>query len=113
MDYLGNKELLKNYKIGFLCSRKVPANVILKTYDWAIEQRDNGICIYQDLYDELKKFNSIRILESLWCFKRYNTSSSNLRDHFKSFIDNNDGLIVAEISDWASSGAIGTPNNLA
>ncbi len=65
MQYLGNQELLNQYKIGFLCSRKVPANIILKTYDWAIEQRDNGICVVsgfhskieKDVFDILKKGN--------------------------------------------------------
>lgn len=36
---LGNTALLKLHKPAFLCSRKVPASVVLKCYDWAIEQR--------------------------------------------------------------------------
>ena len=55
MEYLGNKEILKNYKIGFLCSRKVPASVILKTYDWAIEQRDTGSCIISGFHSKIEK----------------------------------------------------------
>jgi len=55
MEYLGNKEILKNCKIGFLCSRKVPANIILKTYDWAIEQRDNGICVVSGFHSKIEK----------------------------------------------------------
>jgi len=31
--YLDNKALLSQHKIGFLCSRKIPAHRILKTYD--------------------------------------------------------------------------------
>ncbi|MBV6419055.1 MAG: hypothetical protein DAHOPDDO_00265 [Ignavibacteriaceae bacterium] len=38
MEYLGNKEILNSYKIGFLCSSKIPANIILKTYDWTIRK---------------------------------------------------------------------------
>ncbi len=52
MEYLGNREILDNYKIGFLCSRKVPVDIILKTYDWAIEQRDNGICVVSGFHSE-------------------------------------------------------------
>jgi hypothetical protein len=37
--YLGNPELLKLPKTAFLCSRQVPAGVMLKCYDWAIAQR--------------------------------------------------------------------------
>ena len=55
MEYFGNKEILKNYKVGFLCSRKVPANIILKTYDWAIEQRDKGICIVSGFHSKIEK----------------------------------------------------------
>jgi hypothetical protein len=40
---LGNTELLK--QTTFLCSRKVPAGIILKSYDWAKQQRDAGNCI--------------------------------------------------------------------
>lgn len=67
---------------------------------------------YQVLYDELKKFNAVRILESTWCFKRINTNSEGLRDYFKNYIDSDDGIIVSEISDWASSRTDGNPNQL-
>lgn len=55
MNYLGNKEILRHYKIGFLCSRKVPANIILKTYDWAIEKRDKGVCIVSGFHSKIEK----------------------------------------------------------
>ena len=31
-DTRGNKEILNLHKTAFLCSRKVPANIILKSY---------------------------------------------------------------------------------
>ena len=55
MEYFGNKELLNNYKIGFLCSRKVPAEIILKTYDWAIKQRDEGKCIISGFHSKIEQ----------------------------------------------------------
>ena len=55
MFYFGNKLILENYKIGFLCSRKVPANIILKSYDWAIEQRDKGVCIVSGFHSKIEK----------------------------------------------------------
>jgi predicted Rossmann fold nucleotide-binding protein DprA/Smf involved in DNA uptake len=55
MYYIGNKDILNNYKIGFLCSRKVPANIILKTYDWAIEQRDKGVCVVSGFHSKIEK----------------------------------------------------------
>jgi len=57
---------------------------------------------YKTLYDELAKFNAVSILESDWCFERINTNAKGLRDYFKKFIDDDDGLFIAEIADWAS-----------
>ena len=71
------------------------------------KQRD-----YKTLRDELKSFNAIEILESTYCFKRLNTSCSGLRDYFKAFIDSDDGLMISEVSDWASFNTNGTPNSL-
>lgn len=55
MNYLGNKKILDNYKIGFLCSKRVPADVILKTYDWAIEQKNKGICVVSGFHSKIEK----------------------------------------------------------
>lgn len=67
---------------------------------------------YQKLYDEFEKFNAVRILKSLWCFNRNNTTAAGLRDHFKKFIDSDDGLVVAEVTDWATYNVEGSPNDL-
>ena len=55
MGSIGNNEILNNYKIGFLCSRKVPSNIILKTYDWAIAQRDAGKCVVSGFHSKIEK----------------------------------------------------------
>ena len=39
-ESLGNIELLKLPKTAFFCSRQVPASVVLKYYDQALEQRE-------------------------------------------------------------------------
>ena len=52
---LGNQELLKLNKTAFLCSRKVPASVVLKCYDWAIAQREKGNCIISGFHSQLEK----------------------------------------------------------
>lgn len=67
---------------------------------------------YQSLYDELEKFNAVRILESTWCFNRNNTTAKGLRDYFKKFIDKDDGIMMSEVSDWASFNTDGTPKDL-
>jgi len=71
------------------------------------KQRD-----YKKLYDELAIFKAIRILKSLWCFKCERTSAESLRDHFFRFIDNDDGLIVAEVTEWASIETESNPSEL-
>ena len=53
--YLGNTELLKLPKTAFLCSRQVPAGVVLKFYDWAIAQREAGRCIISGFHSQLEK----------------------------------------------------------
>lgn len=55
MEYLGNTELLDLHKTAFLCSRKVPASVVLKCYDWAIEQREAGNCIISGFHSQIEK----------------------------------------------------------
>jgi len=52
---LGNIHLLKLPKIAFLCSRKVPASLVLKCYDWAIEQREKGNCVISGFHSQLEK----------------------------------------------------------
>ena len=68
---------------------------------------------YQTLYDELEKYKAVRMLKSDWCFKYPEKDASvKLRDHFKSFIDKDDGIIVSEVIGWASFNAENSPNNL-
>ncbi len=67
---------------------------------------------YQKLYDELNSFSAVRILESIWCFKRFNIDAAGLRDHFKKFIDSDDGLVVSEVINWATFKTLKTPNDL-
>jgi hypothetical protein len=67
---------------------------------------------YRELYEELDNLNAVRILESDWCLERYNTTPSELRDYFKSFLDNDEGLFVIEANNWATSNTFSTPNDL-
>jgi predicted Rossmann fold nucleotide-binding protein DprA/Smf involved in DNA uptake len=54
-EYLGNIELLKLHKTAFLCSRKIPASIVLKCYDWAIEQREQNNCIISGFHSQIEK----------------------------------------------------------
>jgi predicted Rossmann fold nucleotide-binding protein DprA/Smf involved in DNA uptake len=55
MDLIGNKDILNLEKTAFLCSRKVPAEIILKSYDWAKRQRENGNCIVCGNHSQIEK----------------------------------------------------------
>lgn len=41
-ESLGNTDLLKLSKTAFLCSRHVPASVVLKCYDWVDKLNEYG-----------------------------------------------------------------------
>ncbi len=53
--HIGNLELLKLPKTAFLCSRKVPASIVLKCYDWAIQQREQGNCVISGFHSQIEK----------------------------------------------------------
>ena len=52
---LGNREILSLKKTAFLCSRRVPPHVVLKSYDWAIAQRKAGKCIISGFHSQIEK----------------------------------------------------------
>ena len=51
---------------------------------------------YQQLYDELARYNGQRLLDSEWIIRAYNTSSEAVRDHLRQRMDQNDRLLVTE-----------------
>jgi len=55
MEFLGNKVILKNNKTGFLSSRKCPAEVVLKSYEWAKKQRAEGNCVVCGNHSQIEK----------------------------------------------------------
>ena len=55
MEYLGNENILKHHKTGFLSSRKCPAEVVLKSYEWAKKQRAEGNCVVCGNHSQIEK----------------------------------------------------------
>jgi len=55
MEHKGNIAILGLYKTAFLCSQKCPADVVLKSYDWAKEQRKQGNCIICGNHSQIEK----------------------------------------------------------
>jgi len=54
-DQIGNVKLLELPKTAFLCSRKVPASVVLKCYDWALSVREQGHCVIGGFHSQIEK----------------------------------------------------------
>lgn len=54
-EYLGNIDLLKRKKWGFLASRKVASNEVLLCYDWATERSKSGDCVVSGFSSKLEK----------------------------------------------------------
>jgi hypothetical protein len=54
-SHQGNLDLLELPLTAFLCSRKVPAETVLRCYDWAIAQRDAGNCVISGFHSPLEK----------------------------------------------------------
>ncbi|PIP40017.1 DNA-binding protein [Candidatus Desantisbacteria bacterium CG_4_9_14_3_um_filter_40_11] len=43
------------FRTAFLCSREIPASVVLKCYDWAIKQREKGNCVISGFHSKIEK----------------------------------------------------------
>jgi predicted Rossmann fold nucleotide-binding protein DprA/Smf involved in DNA uptake len=55
VKHRGNIGLLEEYKTAFICSRKIPAGVVLKSYDWAIAMRNAGKCVISGFHSPIEK----------------------------------------------------------
>ena len=45
IEYLGNQDLLNCRKWGFIASRTIPSDEVLRCYDWASERAAAGDCV--------------------------------------------------------------------
>ena len=59
----GNLELLDLYKVAFLCSRKFPEEAAVKSYRWADEQREKGICVISGYHSPIERDVLHRLLK--------------------------------------------------
>ena len=53
MEYLGNKELLKQKKTAFLASSTIPPDMVLRCYDWAAGKHEG--CVVSGFSSKLEK----------------------------------------------------------
>jgi predicted Rossmann fold nucleotide-binding protein DprA/Smf involved in DNA uptake len=52
---LGNERLLNLHKVAFLCSRNCPPAVVQRSQQWALAQRDSGICVVSGFHSGIEK----------------------------------------------------------
>lgn len=55
MESQGKEELQKIHKTAFFCSRRCPASVVLKSYDWAREMRQENRCVISGNHSQIEK----------------------------------------------------------
>lgn len=55
IEYLGNIDLLKVPKTGFLASSTIPPDMVLKCYDWATQMAKEGKCVISGFSSHLEK----------------------------------------------------------
>lgn len=55
VQFLGSSQLLKIQKLGLVCSRKCPGDVILKTYDFARLVRGSGLIVSSGFHSPIEK----------------------------------------------------------
>lgn len=72
----------------------MPSFVI--TYDLRKRGRD-----YEKLYDRLRDWKAISVLESVWIIS-WDSESTIIRDDLKQYIDDNDALFVAKLTGQAA-----------
>lgn len=89
LSYLGNQELLKKHKIGFLASRKISTPTVLPTLDWATEiAKRKDVAVVSGFHSPLER-NVLKFLLRGSCSLiivlhrgLYKIIPSNLRDAF-------------------------------
>ena len=55
VEYYGNHNLLKCRKWGFLASRTIPSDEVLRCYDWATERALAGDCVVSGFSSRLER----------------------------------------------------------
>lgn len=55
ISYFGNKSILKKRKTAFLCSRKCPLEIVIKSLDWAVSKKNNGQCVISGFHSQIEK----------------------------------------------------------
>jgi len=52
---LGDNSILQHHKVAFFCSRKCPGTAIIRSFDWAVEQREKGVCVISGFHSGIEQ----------------------------------------------------------
>lgn len=55
LNHLGNDNIIRLDKTAFLCSRRVPASIVLKSFDWAREMCRIQRCVISGNHSQIEK----------------------------------------------------------
>ena len=55
IDAIGNIEILKTKSLALFCSNKCPGNVIIKTYDFMRQIRENGVTVISGFHSAIER----------------------------------------------------------
>jgi predicted Rossmann fold nucleotide-binding protein DprA/Smf involved in DNA uptake len=55
MIFLGNSEIWSLQKFAFFCSSRYSASCVLRSYDWATEMKDVGLCVISGFHSYIEK----------------------------------------------------------
>ncbi len=69
---------------------------------------------YDSLYKELRRLGCQKLMLSEWVGRFTNNNATQIRDHFRGYIDANDRLMVTCLdgADWAGWNLMTNPNNV-
>jgi len=55
ISYFGNRTILEAHKTAFLCSRKCPSEIVIKSLDWAVEKKNTEQCVISGFHSRIEK----------------------------------------------------------
>ena len=96
-QYTGNMELLKMQKVAFLASGTISTQSVLRCYDWATQQCNNGVCVVSGFHSKLEQDTLHLLLQTqcpvIWVIAR--KMYKNISDKLQQAFEGNRLLIIS------------------
>ena len=102
MMAFGNTSLLEREKIGFLASRRVPPEAVMRCLDWATRMRDQGVCVMGGFQSPLERDVLTLLLQGkqpvIWVLARKLWTLRGVPKAYRAAIEEGRLLIVSPVS---------------